>query len=123
MYKGLNDYLDACFGGMDTEFSVCPPGYRLPNIREMAVIWNLLAPLTTKDYRYLGVNTDPNSNKYDQADDNYQVPSRTHWSKGVDGSNTKVSTAWGWGMMCNKILMAEPLSRHSIKKPRCVRDL
>lgn len=116
-YKGLNDYLDACFGGMDAGFSVCPPGYRLPNIREMAIIWNLLSPLTTGDAGnsssgYLGPQND--------AD---QVPSRTHWSKGVDGSNTKVSSAWGWGMMCNKILMAEPNSRHSIKKPRCVKDL
>ena len=113
-YKGLNDYLDACFGGMDTEFSVCPAGYRLPNIREMAIIWNMLQPLTTGDAGNTGFLS--------SGDDN-QVPSRSHWSKGVDGNDTKVSTAWGWGMMNNKILMAEPNSRHSIKKPRCVRDL
>lgn len=113
-YKGLNDYLDACFGGLDTGFSVCPPGYRLPNIREMAVIWNLLAPLKTGDAG--------NSGFLGHGDDN-QVPSRSHWSKGVDGSDTKVSSAWGWGMMDNKILMAEPNARHSIKKPRCVKDL
>ena len=113
-YKGLNDYLDACFGGLDTGFSVCPPGYRLPNIREMAVIWNLLEPLKTGDAG--------NSGFLGHGDDN-QVPSRSHWSKGVDGSDTKVSSAWGWGMMDNKILMAEPNARHSIKKPRCVKDL
>ena len=113
-YKGLNDYLDACFGGMDTGFSVCPAGYRLPNIREMAIIWNMLQPLTTGDAGNTGFLS--------SGDDN-QVPSRSHWSKGVDGTDTKVSTAWGWGMMNNKILMAEPNSRHSIKKPRCVRDL
>ena len=115
-YKGLNDYLDACFGGLDTDFSVCPPGYRLPNIREMAIIWNMLAPLTTRDAK---------SDGYLGSGDKDQVPSRSHWSKGVDGSTTKVSNAWGWGMMYNKILMAEPNSesRHWIKKPRCVKDL
>ena len=114
-YKGLNDYLDACFGGLDTDFSVCPPGYRLPNIREMAIIWNMLAPLTTGD---------AGSKGYLGSGDKDQVPSRSHWSKGVDGSN-KVANAWGWGMMYNKILMAEPNSesRHWIQKPRCVRDL
>ncbi|MBR5924675.1 MAG: DUF4906 domain-containing protein [Bacteroidales bacterium] len=116
-YKGLNDYLDASFGGMDTEFSVCPSGYRLPNVREMAIIWNIVSAYTTKDswdktkkIGYLG-NGDSNT-----------VPARTHWSKGPEGSN-KVSDAWGWGMMDNKILMAKPTSQHKIDKPRCIKDL
>lgn len=112
-YKGLNDYLDACFGGMDTGFSVCPPGYRLPNIREMAVIWNYLAPLTTGD---------AGSGGFLGYGDGNTIPNRTYWSKGSEGSS-KVSDAWGWGMMNNKILMATPNGKHTIQKPRCVKDL
>ena len=107
-YKGMNDYLDACFGGLDTEFSVCPRGYRLPNIRELAIIWNVL--------------TDENDSKY-LGSGSSTVPSRTHWSKGPEGETVKVSNAWGWGMINNKILMAQPTgTTHQIERPRCVKD-
>lgn len=117
-YKGLNDYLDACFGGMDVDYSVCPKGYRLPNIREMAVIWNILKPLTTGDAA-------ANNNGYLGHGDANTVPNRTHWSKGPEGTN-KVPAAWGWGMMDNKIMMAQPYGatgKHRVQKPRCVKDL
>ena len=109
-YKGMNDYLDASFGGMDQNFSPCPQGYRLPNIREMAIIWNILSTYTTGDSAFLGSGSTT-------------IPSRTHWSKGPEGTD-KVHDAWGWGMINTKILMANPASNsHKITKPRCVKDL
>lgn len=109
-YTGLNDYLDAAFGELDTNFSVCPHGYRLPNVREISVIWNELSNFTTGDLEYLGK-------------DNATAPSRTYWSKGPKGSN-KVSDGWGWGMIKEKMLMALPNGgKHSVKMPRCVRDI
>ena len=113
-YRGMSEYLDASFGEMETDFHVCPHGYRLPNIREMAIIWNELSDYSREglgDSSYLGSGTST-------------VPSRTYWSKGVNGSNVKVNNAWGWGMINNKILMAQPTGNtHKIEKPRCVRDL
>ena len=103
---------------MDVDYSVCPKGYRLPNIREMAVIWNILKPLTTGDAA-------ANNNGYLGHGDANTVPNRTHWSKGPEGTN-KVPAAWGWGMMDNKIMMAQPYGatgKHRVQKPRCVKDL
>lgn len=109
-YRGFNQYLDDSFGGMDTGFSVCPPGYRVPNVREITVIWNVLTDYGLGDEAYLGSGSST-------------IPSRTHWSKGADGTNTKVADAWGWGMLGTKLLMASPASNsHKILTPRCVRD-
>jgi hypothetical protein len=102
----LNSYLDDSFGGLDTGFSPCPAGYRLPNVREMSILWNVLSPLTTGDTSYL------------QAD-NTTMPCRTHWSKGNQGSN-KVNR-WGWGMNAQHLLMASNGNKGNY--PRCVRDI
>ena len=66
-----------------------------------------------------------NNNGYLGYGDANTVPNRTHWSKGPEGTN-KVPAAWGWGMMNNKIMMAQPYGatgKHRIQKPRCVKDL
>ncbi|MBO4475282.1 MAG: DUF4906 domain-containing protein [Bacteroidales bacterium] len=106
-FNQLDNYLSASFGGLDVNFSVCPAGYRLPNVREMAVIWNVLSSFDTGDTTYLGHNE--------------TIPSRTHWSLGALGSG-KVSNYWGWGMTEEKILMAIN-NNHKVTKPRCVKDL
>ena len=112
-FKGLNDYLDASFGDMEKDFDVCPDGYRLPNVREIAIMWNIVT-----DYQGEGLG---DSSFFGNANGN-SAPCRTHWSKGPDGSN-KVNNAWGWGMLSTKVLMAIPTDTHLIQKPRCVRDL
>ena len=94
-YQGLNDYLDDSFGGMDSNFSICPEGYRLPNVRELSIIWNILSNFITSDTGYLG------------SGDSDSVPSRTHWSMGKAGDNTKVNDYWGWGMINTKLLVPE----------------
>lgn len=108
-YQGLNDYLDDSFGGMDSNFSICPEGYRLPNVRELSIIWNILSNFIPSDTGYLG------------SGDSDSVPSRTHWSMGKAGDNTKVNDYWGWGMISSKLLMSK--NSHKIQKPRCVKDL
>ena len=111
-FQGMNNYLDDCFGEMDTYFSVCPKGYRLPNVRELSVMWNLIINFIPDDKAYMGTG------------DSDTVPSRTYWSMGKNGGdNMKVYTAWGWGSNQNKMLMAKPEATHIINKPRCVRDL
>ena len=108
-FNHMDNYLAASFGGLDVNLNVCPAGYRLPNVREMSVIWNVLSALNTGDSDYIG--KDP-------------VPSRTHWSLGCHGTG-KVTNAWGWGMTNQKSLMANKngTSSHLITKPRCVKDL
>lgn len=105
--RTLNQYLDACFPDLDQNFSICPAGYRLPNVREMAVMWTVLSPLNTGDSKFLG--------------DDKTYPTRTHWSKGIDGTNTKLSGKWGWGMNAQHMLMAN--TTNNVGKPRCVKDV
>ncbi|MBO4765584.1 MAG: hypothetical protein J5508_07770, partial [Bacteroidales bacterium] len=111
-FQGMNKYLDDCFGEMDTYFSVCPEGYRLPNVRELSVMWNMISNFIPSDKAYMGTG-DPDT-----------TPCRTYWSMGVNGGdNMKVNNAWGWGSNQNKLLMAKPTATHKITRPRCVRDL
>lgn len=104
----LNEYLDASFPNLDANFSVCPKGYRLPNVREMSMIWTTLAPMGTGDTDFLDVEASSS-------------PCRTHWSRGIEG-NKKVSTKWGWAMSSLHLRMADNNLTIS-NKPRCVKDL
>jgi len=104
----LNKYLDDSFPNLDANLSVCPEGYRLPNVREMSIMWTTLAPMETNDGTYLG------------KDDNNAVPCRTHWSFGVEGSK-KMNGKWGWGMSKGHLLMAD--NNKVMPTIRCVKDL
>ena len=109
--QSLNRYLDDSFPDLDANFSVCPEGYRLPNVREISIIWTALSPLETGDGTeagYLGSN-------------GTNMPARTHWSKGVEGTMLKVNNAWGWAMNSKHLLMAN--TTNGVSKPRCVKDL
>ena len=108
----LNHYLDASFPNLDASSRVCPEGYRLPNVREMSLMWTTLSAMTTGDNVYLGTI----------ADDSNQTPCRTHWSKGFDGTSTKVQNKWGWAMSAKHLLMAETRNTYN-QKIRCVKDV
>lgn len=108
----LNHYLDASFPNLDADYRVCPEGYRLPNVREMSLMWTTLSAMTTGDHAYLGTITN----------DTDQTPSRTHWSKGFDGNSTKVQNKWGWGMSAKHLLMSEKSFTYN-QKLRCVKDV
>lgn len=107
-YKGLKEYLDASFPNLDSNFSVCPEGYRLPNVRELSLIWTFLSNMDTGDAVYLG-------DIYDK-DGTF---SRTHWSMGAAGSG-KASSYWGWGFSSKHLLMS---LTQQFSKPRCVKDV
>ena len=104
----LNKYLDDSFPNLDANLSICPEGYRLPNVREMSIMWTMLAAMGTSDSGYLG------------KDDNNAVPCRTHWSFGVEGSK-KMNNKWGWGMSKGHLLMAD--NNKTMPTIRCVKDL
>lgn len=104
----LNQYLDDSFPNLDTSLSICPDGYRLPNVREMSIMWTMLSAMATNDSNYLG------------KDDNNAVPCRTHWSFGIEGSG-KMNNKWGWGMSKNHLLMAD--NNKEMPSIRCVKDL
>lgn len=104
----FNNYLDDSFPNLDASFSVCPKGYRIPNAREISIIWTTLSPLTTGDSTFLEAEST-------------STPSRTHWSKGVEGSKKRASD-WGWAMSSQHLRMADKGLTIS-SKPRCVRDL
>lgn len=104
----LNEYLDASFPDLDASFSVCPEGYRLPNVRELSLIWTVLAPMTTGDSAFLET-------------ENTSAPCRTHWSRGSLGSG-KMPNKWGWAMSFKHLRMMDNGAAIS-KTPRCVKDL
>jgi hypothetical protein len=105
----LNQYLDDSFPNLDSNFNICPEGYRLPNVREISMIWTALSAMTTGDNAYMGTGADTNGS-----------PCRTHWSFGAEG-NKKMPNRWGWGMSTKHLLMANSTAEFS--KPRCVRDI
>ncbi len=107
--KQLNAYLDDSFPNLDNNFRVCPEGYRLPNVREISLMWTALAAMDTGDSAYLGSN------------DTYGAPCRTHWSMGGEGSKIKVSGKWGWAVSSLHLLMSDAVKDYP--KARCVRDL
>ena len=107
-FSGINSYLNACFPDLDSEFRICPEGYRLPNAREVSLMWTVLSALTTGDSAYLGNSGDTDG-----------TFSRTYWSFGALGSQ-KAPTYWGWGMSSKHLLMA---LNQKFQKPRCVRDI
>lgn len=107
----LNSYLDDSFPDLDANFSVCPEGYRIPNVREISIIWTTLAPMTTGDSSFLEVEAT-------------SIPCRTYWSRGSKGSAefVKMPDKWGWAMSSQHLRMAA--NNLSIStKPRCVKDL
>lgn len=107
-FSGINNYLNACFPDLDSGFRICPEGYRLPNAREVSLMWTVLSALPTGDSAYLGNSSD--------SDGTF---SRTYWSMGALGSQ-KAPTYYGWGMSSKHLLMA---LNQKFKTPRCVRDL
>ena len=107
-FSGINNYLNACFPDLDSGFRICPEGYRLPNAREVSLMWTVLSALPTGDSAYLGNSSD--------SDGTF---SRTYWSMGALGSQ-KAPTYYGWGMSSKHLLMA---LNQKFKTPRCVRDI
>ena len=107
-FSGINSYLDACFPDLDNSYRICPEGYRLPNAREVSLMWTVLSALTTGDATYLGKSND--------SDGTF---SRTHWSMGALGSQ-KAPNYYGWGMSSRHLLMA---LGQKFTKPRCVKDI
>ena len=105
----LNTYLDDSFPDLDANLDVCPDGYRLPNVREMSIMWTMLSAMTTNDSNYLG------------SDDNHAVPCRTHWSMGKEGTKIKMNSKWGWGMSKKHLLMSD--NGKEMPTIRCVKDI
>jgi len=103
--KQMNEYLDENI----EENPFCPPGYRLPNVREDAVIWSFI-PESDRTSFLSGIMNH----------------SRTHWSFGEDGVSNKHLTnkSWGWSISSAKIIMAN-VSRSDQKTSclRCVKDI
>ena len=106
--KEFNGYLDASFPDLDADFSPCPDGYRIPNVREISIIWTVLSPMSTGDSAFLSAESS-------------STPCRTHWSLGSEGTR-KMSGKWGWAMSSQHLRMADN-SLGISTTPRCVRDL
>lgn len=100
----INEYLNTNVG----ENPFCPSGYRLPNIRELAVM------------RYFIPSDDINSVFSANA------PSRTHWSFGLVGafynSGRGTENRYGWGASKEKIFMMDR-NNQKVDYPRCVKDV
>ncbi len=100
----INDYLNANIA--DNPF--CPQGYRLPNVREVAVLRDFIPSSDVE--KYFGR-------------DNF-APSRTYWSFGVVGEFYKsvLGKRYGWGAAYTKVHMFETNSQRS-NSVRCVKDV
>ena len=115
-FEGINNYLNANIG--DNPF--CPPGYRLPNVRELVMLrYFLPETLSTINDSFIGKGT-------------YDIPiCRTYWSFGVLGAHDKTSVQWtaegrkgytGWATTYQKIIMSIKGS-HTTTNVRCVQDI
>ena len=102
----MNDNLDKNIG--DNPY--CPPGYRLPNIREAAVIKNYI--------NHKGYHPDYNF-------------TRTIWTFGIHGSKWNPARTggynsgkpiWGFGTSSQKVLVCE-VDNQKTKTLRCVQDV
>ncbi len=103
----INAYLDSNIGLNP----YCPPGYRLPNVRELALMRNFIPSGDVDGF-------------FDKSSTNY-TPSRTHWSFGKAGeyykSNRGTGSRYGWGVTYVKVLMLE--DKDEVKQVRCVKDI
>lgn len=112
-FEGINNYLNANIG--DNPF--CPPGYRLPNIRELVMLrYFLPETMTTMNDSFIGSGIN--------------VICRTYWSFGKLGSHDKTSVQvgdgkkgyMGWATTNQKILMTI-INQHTTTSVRCVQDI
>ena len=105
--KAMNDYLTEHTGNSN---QFCPDGYRLPNLRELALLRNFIPEGDIKSYFSSGV----------------QAYSRTTWSFGITSPNyaearTNTKNSYGWSASSEKVLMG--LTTHTTSSVRCVRDI
>lgn len=103
--KDINEYLNANIA--DNPY--CPPGYRLPNVREISIIRDFIP--SNEVARYIGNN-------------NF-APSRTYWSFGVIGEFYKsvLGNRYGWGAASSKVHMFEQGNKQCTYSVRCVKDV
>ena len=96
-YIGLNPY--------------CPPGYRLPNVREIAIIRNFIPSGDVEGFFIKG---------------DYYAVTRTYWSFGINGKyyhpdRRYVNDKYGWAASHSKVIMME--ASKSTPQVRCVKDV
>lgn len=100
--NAMNAYLDNNIGINP----FCPPGYRLCNVREAAVLWYYI-----EDTAY-------------RVDYNF---TRTYWTFGVysptyNSGRQDTGTSWGWGTAKAKIVMCNK-NNQKTSYLRCVKDI
>ena len=106
----MNEYLNA---NIDQN-PFCPPGYRLPNAREVAI------------YRYFIPQSEQESVFYKGKDQNNNYAfTRTYWTFGAKGPNTKPNDAhsYGWCASIQKLVLATDTPSHTTTNVRCVKDV
>lgn len=102
----MNAHLNTIIG----QNPFCPTGYRLPNVREVAVIRNFLTDDEAKDY-------------HGRQNEGHFMFSRTYWSFGKIGAHPKSNSSWGWASSYQKVLMANAGGPQRAYTARCVKDL
>lgn len=108
----MNEYLNEHIG----QNPYCPPGFRVPNIRELVLIRYFLPVVS-------GSTTDENNIYTNNSND--MALARTYWSFGIMGSYKRGSSdanVWGWGVNRQKMQMAHKTNQYSTKI-RCVKDI
>lgn len=113
----MKDMFDYMAENIETSH-YCPPGYRVPNIRELAVM---------RDFIPKGVNNQEKNAFFSKG---IYAFSRTYWSFGTQGDEKEVSKNkkyFGFGASSQKILMAQEQGANGAdqktKSIRCVRDI
>ena len=102
----LNQYLNSNIA--DNPY--CPPGYRIPNVRELSVLHDFIPGGDITSYLGgTGIN----------------APGRTHWSFGTAGEfynpNRGTQDRYGWGVSYQKVFMLQ--ESQNAPAVRCVKDL
>ncbi len=114
-FEGINTYLNGNIG--DNPF--CPPGYRLPNVRELVLLrYFLPETVSIMDNSFIGSGVN--------------IISRTYWSFGSLGRHDKTGLPYkpgspqpsytGWATTSQKIIMSIT-GQHTTTSVRCVQDI
>ncbi|MBO4566866.1 MAG: DUF4906 domain-containing protein [Bacteroidales bacterium] len=104
----MNEYLDDHIG----QNPYCPPGFRVPNVRELVLIRYFLPERTSTTEGTIWTQT-------------MCGLARTYWSFGVKGSNKRGNEdagVWGWAANKEKIQMAHKTNQ-KVTQIRCVKDI
>ena len=118
--EGMNNYITDSGSN-----PFCPPGYRLPNVRELGVLWNFIPDAGFQRNCYFSRTYWSFGSEAQKEEHRDAARVNGQWL-GENKPNGTTKVRWGWGASQSKVLMADAGTSKTDQKTdwvRCVRDL